>query len=66
MAESTFSNSNGNCVDVWKDAETGLVCVRDTKLGDQSPVLMYNEDEWLAFTQGVHNNEFEYRNLEVK
>lgn len=65
--KSTFSNSQGNCVDAWKEAD-GLVRVANTNQADDPnrPVVEFTEDEWLAFTQGCHNHEFEYRNLEVR
>jgi hypothetical protein len=65
MAKSTFSQGNSNCVDVWVDSD-GMVNVANTRQeGDPNrPVVQFDEDEWLAFTQGAHNNEFEYRNLE--
>lgn len=61
--KSSFSNSQGTCVDVWVDAE-GLVNVRDTKLGENSPVLKFTQEEWDAFTMGVYNFEFDYEELE--
>jgi hypothetical protein len=65
MAKSSYSNSQGNCVDVWVDSD-GMVNVANTRQeGDPNrPIVKYTEDEWLAFTQGCHNHEFEYRNLE--
>lgn len=66
--KSSFSQGNSNCVDVWLDEESGLVCVADTKTFNplDPEILRFDEDEWLAFTQGAHNNEFEYRNLEKR
>jgi hypothetical protein len=64
VAKSSFSNSQGNCVDVWVEAD-GLVRVANTNEDPETrPVVVFTEAEWLAFTQGAHNNEFEYRNLE--
>lgn len=45
------------CVEVG--TVPGLVGVRDTKLGDASPILAFTEAEWAAFTAGVKDNEFD-------
>lgn len=56
--KSSYSNSTGNCVDVEKDS-SGWVEVRDTKLGNKSPVLRFTPDEWEAFVKGVKAGEFD-------
>ncbi|MEU7570061.1 DUF397 domain-containing protein [Micromonospora sp. NPDC049240] len=33
------------------------VGVRDSKLSDDSPVLIFTRHEWMAFLQGVNNGE---------
>lgn len=38
--------------------EDGGVAVRDTKLGEDSPVLQFTAAEWAAFLAGVRNDEF--------
>jgi hypothetical protein len=55
---SSYSQGNGNCVAAM-GLEDGGVAVRDTKLGEASPVLRFNADEWAAFLAGVRNNEFD-------
>lgn len=51
------SNSQGNCVEVR--VGTQGINVRDSKLGDDSPVLNYTFEEWAAFLDGVRNGEFD-------
>jgi hypothetical protein len=48
--KSTHSFSNGNCVEV---ATPGSVLVRDSKLGDASPVLVFTAAQWAAFTSSL-------------
>ena len=55
--KSSFSGSGGSCVEVADVAEGGAL-VRDTKLGEDSPVLTFNADEWTAFVAGVKAGEF--------
>lgn len=57
--KSTFSNGNGgSCVEV-ADLPDGGRAVRDTKLGEDSPVLWYTEGEWKAFLAGVRDGQFD-------
>lgn len=57
--KSTFSNGNGGgCVEV-ADVPGGGRAVRDTKLGEASPVLWYTEDECKAFLAGVRDGQFD-------
>lgn len=44
-AKSSHSFSNGNCVEV-----RGSIAVRDSKLGEQSPVLKFSPAAWRKFT----------------
>lgn len=46
------------CVEA-RPTSNGGVEVRDSKLGDQSPVLTFTADEWAAFTAGVKEREFD-------
>jgi hypothetical protein len=55
--KSTFSGTGGSCVEV-ADLPDGGVAVRDTKLGEDSPVLKFNADEWNAFGLGMVAGEF--------
>jgi hypothetical protein len=54
--KSSYSSGGDNCVEV-ASTETGVL-VRDDKLGDDSPVLEFTNDEWSAFKAGVINGEF--------
>jgi len=40
------------------ETEQGFL-VRDTKDGEQGPVLSFTHDEWQAFLAGVDNGEFD-------
>lgn len=46
--KSTRSHANGNCVETG-----GAVLVRDSKLGDGSPVLTFTPDAWAEFVFAV-------------
>lgn len=56
--KSSYSNSQGNCVDVKKIGR--FYVVTDTKLGDKSPRLTFTEDEWDAFLRGAKDGEFDF------
>lgn len=45
------SCESGNCVVVTEFA--GDVLIRDSKLGESSPVLRFTWDEWRAFVDGI-------------
>jgi len=52
------SNMSGDtgCVEVaFVDGKIG---VRDSKLSDDSPILVFTPHEWTAFLQGAGNGEF--------
>jgi hypothetical protein len=56
--KSSYSSSEGaNCVEV-ADLATGTG-IRDSKLGDGSPVLSVTVAEWAAFTAGVRDGQFD-------
>lgn len=52
------SNGSGNC---WMLARlpNGMIGVRDSKLGEESPVLQFTEAEWQAFRLGMDDGEFD-------
>lgn len=52
------SNSQGNCVEV-ADLPNGYRAVRDSKLGDKSPTLIFRPAEWDAFILGAKAGEFD-------
>lgn len=49
-------NSGPNCVEVEVTADA--VRVRDSKLGEGSPVLSFTHAEWETFRGGVTDGEF--------
>jgi hypothetical protein len=56
--KATFSGgANSGCVEVA--TVPGYIGVRDTKLGETSPVLAFTPVEWQAFLDGVRAGEFE-------
>jgi len=48
--KSSACNADG-CVEVAAQGTDTLI--RDSKLGDNSPVIQFNEDEWLAFRKSI-------------
>lgn len=54
--KSSFSSGGDNCVEVRFHGDQ--IQVRDSKRGEGSPVLAFTEDEWQAFLDGVHADEF--------
>ena len=58
--KSSFSSGNGGaCVEAGEGA-CGMIHVRDSKLGDASPVLDFTPDEWDAFTAGIRAGELTF------
>lgn len=55
--KSSYSAECNNCVEIDLDSEPGIVKVRDSKLGDESSILRFTYNEWLAFINGVANGE---------
>ena len=56
--KATASASNGSCVEL-ADLGDGLVGVRDSKLGDGSPVLTFTRSEVAAWLAGARDGEFD-------
>jgi hypothetical protein len=48
-----------NCVEVAGGENLEEILVRDTKLGEDSPVLHFNREEWNAFRTGMLAGEFD-------
>lgn len=42
----------GSCLEARRP-EPGMVLVRDSKLGDRSPVLAFDAAAWVAFVNGL-------------
>lgn len=69
MASSTWRRASAcasnSCVEValgrvLRDSDDlDHVMVRDSKLGDRSPVLRFDRPEWAAFLDGVRAGEFD-------
>lgn len=57
--KSSRSQNGQSCVEVASLGD-GVTAVRDSKLGDASPILIFNADEWLAFVEGVKASEFDH------
>lgn len=60
--KSSRSSVNGSCVEIEADGQGG-VKVRDSKLGDQSPILTFTANEWDAFVDGVRAGELTSRQV---
>ncbi|MFI1918601.1 DUF397 domain-containing protein [Nocardia sp. NPDC020380] len=56
--KSSRSGSNADCVEA-AHLGGGRVAVRDSKLGDTGPVLVFAAAEWDAFAAGVSGGEFD-------
>lgn len=56
--KSTFSAPNSDCVEL-ADLGDGIVGVRDSKLGDASPVLHFTRSEVAAWLAGSKAGEFD-------
>lgn len=56
--KATKSAESANCVQARADGRGG-VQVRDSKLGEASPILSFTAAEWDAFEDGVKAGEFE-------
>jgi hypothetical protein len=56
--KSTKSNGSGDCTEV-ASLPGGLIGVRDSKLGESSPILAFTQSEWQAFLAGAKAGEFD-------
>jgi hypothetical protein len=55
--KSTRSSGNGQCCEIAKAGD--VVGVRDSKLGEDSPILVFTKGEWDAFIAGAKDGEFD-------
>lgn len=55
--KSSRSNNNANCVEIAY-LTVGIVAIRDSKLGDISPVLEASPPAWNEFLTGVRTGRF--------
>lgn len=58
IKSSYCDNSGGSCVEVMTRPSDGAKLVRDSKLGDESPVLVFTEAEFQAFGAGFVRGDF--------
>jgi Domain of unknown function (DUF397) len=56
--KSSYSNLNGNCVEVG-ELRSGRIGVRDTKDNGAGPVLVFSGTEWAAFLAGAKAGKFD-------
>lgn len=63
--KSSYSFSNGNCLEWRKSTFSAAgncievapsVQVRDSKLGDASPIVRFSPAVWQSFTEGLKNS----------
>lgn len=55
--KSTYSGTNGSCVEFAPDAKA--VLMRDSKLGDDSPVLVFDRGSIADFLDRAKRGEFD-------
>jgi Domain of unknown function (DUF397) len=51
--KSSYSQSNGHCVEAASLAAEGRVGVRDSKKEGGGPVLLFEPEAWSAFLSGL-------------
>jgi hypothetical protein len=56
--KSSFSNGGGSACVEFAPTDDG-VAMRDSKLGDASPILYFSEAQMAAFLAGAKNGEFD-------
>lgn len=52
-------STHGNCVEVAY-LDGGRAAVRDSKDRGAGPVLVFTNEEWVAFLSGVRSGEFDF------
>jgi hypothetical protein len=55
--KSTYSGQNGSCVELATTADG--IAMRDSKLGEDSPILHFTRRELAAFLAGARAGEFD-------
>jgi Domain of unknown function (DUF397) len=58
-AKSSLSTYNGNCLEIGRLEDSGMIGVRDTKDNGRGPVLSFTQAEWDAFLGGAKAGEFD-------
>jgi hypothetical protein len=57
--KSTYSNgSGGDCIEC-AELSSGRIAVRDTKDRGRGPVLVFDQNEWIAFVQDIRAGNFD-------
>lgn len=56
--KSSCSQGQSGCVEVTTQVP-GWIGVRDSKLGERSPILAFTPREWTAFLSGARHGEFD-------
>jgi hypothetical protein len=57
--KSSFSNLNGNCVEV-SQLRPDRVGVRDTKDNGVGPILVFTRPEWTSFLAAAKDGQFDF------
>ncbi|MFD9965056.1 DUF397 domain-containing protein [Amycolatopsis sp. NPDC058986] len=57
--KSSYSGDNGGCVEL-NDSVPGVIGVRDSKLGNNSPILTFQPQEIRIFLRSLKDGEFGY------
>lgn len=55
----SMSSSSSGCIEVMWSEDGNKFLVRDSKLGDASPILEFNSFEALCFLTGAKDGEFD-------
>jgi hypothetical protein len=55
--KATASQANGACVELARSGQN--LATRDSKHGDNSPVLVFTSHEWRTFMEGVKIGKFD-------
>jgi len=56
--KASVSSGDGNCVEMRR--HDGMIEVRDSKDGDEGPVLRFTNAEFAAWLDGVNKGEFDH------
>ncbi|UKD50725.1 DUF397 domain-containing protein (plasmid) [Amycolatopsis sp. FU40] len=59
--KSSASGSDGGCVEV-NDSITGVVGLRDSKLGETSPVARFDRDQWATWQDEIRRHRLDGEN----
>ncbi len=54
--KSSYSASNGQCIEAEARSASRLVNVRDSKLGEASAILSFSPKAWNTFLEGIRTD----------